>query len=574
MGGGWWDPSSPSTRGRARELDPCDTARRRIRPYTRRDGRFPPRAHRHGSSFRSRPFACSSRPSGSRSSGTISRSSSTAAYLPAPSARRSGATSGRRRRPPTTRRAGTTGRSSWSTSGSIAMLFGLSPAGHHLHSVLWHCVAVMLAGALFSGRYGGAGFVGAAVVALHPAQVEVGRVRVRAERSDGRRVRARVRSSRSSAGSWALGGVLALCGLLSKEVVLVLPVLAIVWLAGRVDRRRVLASVVACGAGLGVGLRDAGVPRACRSATCRSSGGAFEGAAHLVGEGALAGRAHVGAPPRVGGRHAVVVARGRSPSARSSRSGAVSLRPIVFFAVALAPALVGVARAGLVSDRYLYLPMVGVGWLVAALLARASDRTLGATGLVVARRGCRVELAAAPHVAQHRRALDGDDPPHAERVRVRLLRESARARRPARRSRAVLRARDPAAAAASTLVLQHRGDPSQAGGPRRAPCARGSARSLPVASDRRRSSGRCRSRTRCPRDGTRPVASPTSFVRRPGGDPTTQVGGGGARCRGAPRRLRADPRRRSRQRRSAARRSSTRSRWSWQSAAIRRTPTP
>jgi hypothetical protein len=58
-------------------------------------------------------------------------------------------------------------------------------------------------------------------------------------------------------------------------------------------------------------------------------------------------------------------------------------RPIGFFAVALAPALVGVERAGLVSDRYLYVPMAGVGWLVAAILARAGDRLVGGVGLAV-----------------------------------------------------------------------------------------------------------------------------------------------------------------------------------------------
>ena len=260
------------------------------------------------------------------------------------------------------------------------LLFGLAPWGHHLHSVLWHCLAVMLAGSLFSGRYRSAGFVGAAVVALHPVQVEsVAFVSARNDLMAATFVLGALLAFER--GRWVVGGVLTLCGLLSKELVLVAPALVLVWLAGRVERRRVIASIVACTGALGAGL----ALRAWAGVSFGpppTSGVALEGAAHLVAKVfwpvGLTSALHLGWATSTPWWSLAVAAIG---SLVAIRFGV--FRPIVFFAVALAPALVGVARAGLVSDRYLYVPMVGVGWLVAALLARASERTVTASGLAL-----------------------------------------------------------------------------------------------------------------------------------------------------------------------------------------------
>ena len=260
------------------------------------------------------------------------------------------------------------------------LLFGLAPWGYHLHSVLWHCVMVMLAGALFAGRYRSAGFIGATVVALHPAQVEsVAFVSARNDLMAATFVLGALLALER--GRFVAGGVLALCGLLSKELALVLPALAFVWLAGRVERRRVIASVFASACGLGVSLAMrawAGVS----FGSAPTSGVALEGAAHLVAKVlwpvGLTSALHVGWATSTPWWSLAALALG---SLAALRFGL--LRPILFFAIALAPALVGVERAGLVSDRYLYLPMAGVGWLVAALLARASERTVTASGLAL-----------------------------------------------------------------------------------------------------------------------------------------------------------------------------------------------
>jgi protein O-mannosyl-transferase len=258
------------------------------------------------------------------------------------------------------------------------LLFGLAPWGHHLHSVLWHCVSVMLAGSLFSGRYRSAGFAGAAVVALHPVQVEsVAFVSARNDLMAATFVLGALLAFER--GRLFVGGLLTLCGLLSKELVLVLPALAVVWLAGRVANRRVIASAIACVCALAVGLAMrawAGVS----FGDAPTSGVALEGAAHLVAKVfwpvGLTSALHLGWATSTPWWSLVLAAIG---SLVALRFGLI--RPLVFFAVALAPALVGVARAGLVSDRYLYLPMAGVGWLVAALLARFSERFVRAAVL-------------------------------------------------------------------------------------------------------------------------------------------------------------------------------------------------
>ena len=260
------------------------------------------------------------------------------------------------------------------------LLFGLAPWGYHLHSVLWHCLAVLLAGALFAGRYRSAGFVGAAVLALHPVQVEsVAFVSARNDLMAATFVLGALLAFER--GRFVVGALLALCGLLSKELVLVLPALAFVWLAGRVEARRVIASVLASTFGLGVGLAMrawAGVS----FGSAPSSGVALEGAAHLVAKVlwpvGLTSALHLGWATSTPWWSLAVLALG---SLAALRFGL--FRPILYFDIALAPALVGVERAGLVSDRYLYLPMAGVAWLVAAILARASERAVAAVGAVV-----------------------------------------------------------------------------------------------------------------------------------------------------------------------------------------------
>jgi hypothetical protein len=247
-------------------------------------------------------------------------------------------------------------------------LFGLSPAAHHVHSVLWHALVVALACSLFSRRHGTAGLAGAAIVAFHPAQVEaVAFVSARNDLLAAAFVLAALLAFER--GRWMVGGALGLCGLLSKEVVLVLPVLALVWLGGT-DRRRVVSSVVASVGAIGVYLAMravAGVPLG----DVPIGSGVLAGAAHLVAKVlwpvGLTSALHLAWAEATPWWSLAVLGAG---SLVAWRTGL--LRPIVFFAVALAPSLAGVARAGLVSDRYLYLPMVGVGWFVAALVARAS----------------------------------------------------------------------------------------------------------------------------------------------------------------------------------------------------------
>jgi len=269
---------------------------------------------------------------------------------------------------------------------------GFSPGAFHLHGLLWHLVAVLgvfrLLWVIIPTPWAAA--TGAALFALHPVQVES--VSFISARNDpmaaAMLVWALILLSQSAPRRPALigGCVLTMAALLSKESVILAPVLlALVCRARGAGWGTLHAHLsVVAGIGLAVGLRAmAGVGLPGQVDADHLLGAAGPAAAHyadrLLWPVDMAPMIHLAWPP---------------PVPWSALSIAAVVCGVFLFygrrhagiglAMALAgmvPALAGVAQSGIVVDRYLYLPMVGFGLMVAAGTARLPRRYIGFAGL-------------------------------------------------------------------------------------------------------------------------------------------------------------------------------------------------
>lgn len=263
-------------------------------------------------------------------------------------------------------------------------------AAHHAQSLLWHLVVVALVGALARrlGASPAAAAAGAAVAALHPAQVAT--VQFVAARNDSMAVAfalalclvatsRRGTSNRAALVSFAVAVPLGLLAGLSKESTLLVPfAAAAVGLAARRDgaaRRR--PAVAAAGAVVGIAgalvlrmLVGGALPRGAEVSKVLSAAG--PALVHWLGVVGwpvdLAPGANLtwGLPPVPAG----VAVAGLALAGLLLLGGWTGRAALFAGALLTVPALVGVAGNGLVPDRYLYAMLAFGGVAVAVAVER------------------------------------------------------------------------------------------------------------------------------------------------------------------------------------------------------------
>jgi len=266
-------------------------------------------------------------------------------------------------------------------------LWGLSAAGHHLHSVAWHLAAGGMLLALLRRLVSPLpALVGAAVFLLHPLQSEA--VAWVASRNDPMVTTFTLASvlvllpRDCGPRRLALGGVLVLAATLSKESGILAPVLLVLLDLARWHRLGSLRRYVAAGLALaiwfamrqaaGVYVSDLPDPGGVEMLLARS---------HLVL--ASYGQLLVWPTPLSTGRTLELlrdpplqVALGLATAGllvfvQLRRGRGLGAAGVAFTLLAVAPSLVAIAGKGQLGERYLYLPMVGLALgLAAALPAR------------------------------------------------------------------------------------------------------------------------------------------------------------------------------------------------------------
>ena len=264
-------------------------------------------------------------------------------------------------------------------------VYGLWAPGHHLQNLAWHLLAVAMVWRLARRLVPARGaLVAAAIFALHPVQSEA--VVWVAARNDlmamalGAGALVLCTEPRPTTRQLVGAGGLALAAALSKESVVVLPVLgaALAWASGRVSLRRIAPLVVGLGLAwtlrMVVGVPASGGLRFEMIEVVAPHLGAALGvlASSLVWPWPLAGARSVEwlylEPAWKGVVGAVVVlglvAAGLLVRGRSGRVVRVGL---LWIAVSSAPLVVPIVNTGQLGERYLYLPLVGVALVVGAL---------------------------------------------------------------------------------------------------------------------------------------------------------------------------------------------------------------
>lgn len=277
------------------------------------------------------------------------------------------------------------------------LLWGLSPAGHHLQSIAWHLAAVTALWRLLRQLVSPvAALLGMALFALHPVQVEA--VAWVSARNDPMSAALLLGAlgvllpGSISRRQCVLGGGLCLAALLSKESAVLAPVFLLLLDLARWrkpgGRERYLALGGALAAWLllraWAGVGAAALPDA------EDLGQLFRSMPALVGLGGSllawpsslsTGRflpyLHVPVESLVLGWSLVLV--GASLAWR--RGGALACAGLAMAALALAPSLLAMASKYQVGERYLYLSMAGLALGVAAAVP-AGRRALWAGGLL------------------------------------------------------------------------------------------------------------------------------------------------------------------------------------------------
>lgn len=272
-------------------------------------------------------------------------------------------------------------------------LVGTNPALFHAVSLAWHLVAVGLLYRLARrlGASAAAAAVGAGVFALHPAQVET--VAWVSARSD-------LLAANALFGTLLLVGNsgpprlahivaatgVALAGMLSKETAVTAPVALAMWtatLGRRVSARALAGPVVAVvwwwaiRASAGVDFPTSATPERLSAALAPAL--AFYARALLWPVGLIPGT-HLDWPEPV--PWGFLVLAGLLLVGLVFGGGRRALGALGLGAVWLAPSLGAVGVVGLVGDRYLYLPLAGLGLAVAVAVDRTAPAVRAAAGAV------------------------------------------------------------------------------------------------------------------------------------------------------------------------------------------------
>jgi len=288
-------------------------------------------------------------------------------------------------------------------------LFGLSPAGAHLHSLLWHLLTTALVWRLLRGLVhdAPAATAGAALFALHPMHLEL--VAFVAARNDAMAAAGvlgaliLLEPARAGPGRLLGAGLCALFALLSKESAALVVGLLLAVDQARYGRPGGLGRYGALLAAVGVwlGLRSraalepagasrlfealAGSPAALAhyaEALLRPT--AFEPAVYLQAQDPDWGWLALGALVFAGLVLAARRERGASGETSGETLGRTALAGLGIAGLTFAPALLGIQRSGLYSHRYAYLPMVGLVLVVAAALSGRDRRWSAGAALVAA----------------------------------------------------------------------------------------------------------------------------------------------------------------------------------------------
>lgn len=268
-------------------------------------------------------------------------------------------------------------------------LFGLSPMAHHVHSMLWHLLAVGLAGVLMQRWLRGPQvFLGLLLFAIHPLQIET--VAFVAARND------------SMAAVFVLVALLMLCGerqrllwamvaimaaALCKESVFLAPLLYAAVELARTQRLGTVKGHAAILAGLlvVVGLRQwLGMALPERADVAHILAATPPSIAHyaqrLLMPAGLVPGLNLGWPPPVPWL-AMVTAVGLC-SVGLWFGRIQSLAGLLFAGVALGPAIVAIAHVSLVPDRYMYLPLLGLSMALGAAVRSPGKGVLGGSWLL------------------------------------------------------------------------------------------------------------------------------------------------------------------------------------------------
>jgi hypothetical protein len=258
---------------------------------------------------------------------------------------------------------------------------GLSAQFHHLHNLAWHIAAVLLLLRLLERvlKDERAAVLGTAVFALHPVQLEV--VGFVSARNDPMAV------------TWLLGALLLLspknpsrkaliagafaaaAAMLSKENVVFAPVLLAFAAKARWGGWGRVGSHIAVLSGFGIAfgcraLAGVGWPAQADVAHLKAVGApafAFylEKLVWPVDIAPVIHFAWLPAIPWLGAALALVLL-----AVMAVFGGALARAGLGFALLGLLPAWAAVAHVGAIVDRYLYLPMVGIAWAVAAVARR------------------------------------------------------------------------------------------------------------------------------------------------------------------------------------------------------------
>lgn len=285
------------------------------------------------------------------------------------------------------------------------LLFGLEPAGYHLHSLGWHLLAVVLVWRLARELLpaGGGALLAATAFGLHPVQSEA--VVWVAARNDAMAlalgVGALLLLLRPRLGWRELlgAGVLALAAGLAKESVVLLP--ALYWVLARCLGRlepRALVPLLAGIGGVWLLRALAGVPGSglvqgelLAFALPRLPAAAGTLAASLVLPWPLSGARslewlHLEPAWRVGVGWLVLLGLTSAAWLRRGPGESAARAGWLWALLCGAPVVLPVANTGLMGERYLYLPMVGLALLLGALLggrARAAALLFAVPWVVV-----------------------------------------------------------------------------------------------------------------------------------------------------------------------------------------------
>ncbi len=283
-------------------------------------------------------------------------------------------------------------------------IFGFSAPWMHLRGLLWHLLAVAAAWRLARGLLSPwPAAVAALIFGLHPVQAEA--VTWIAARNDPMAAAiggwALVAAAQAGPRSRAAAALLSGMALLSKESALLLPALhlALVWARGG-GARAAVPGGVALGIGLlpplvlrlSLGVDGAGLPAPAGWALLADAAPALVGLAAGLLAAPLPGAAgwaleYVDRAPAWRLALGVVVLGGAVVALVRARPG-LRWGALLWIAAAGAPPVLAVADKGLFGERYLYLALIGVGWLVGAQLSARAARpaavalaALGALGL-------------------------------------------------------------------------------------------------------------------------------------------------------------------------------------------------